>query len=247
MTKSTPKLRDSNKLQAIEPYPVGVIPSDLVVKLCSHIVYLQAVGQKDLSGNDFGDAFARAIGGTHLASPVGVADVVKDKVCWSAKTVKAKHPFDVKAVRLISGRNSPDYSFNIDNVRADVQNTGDAVLQIWNERIKIAYAEYSIVRTIVLVRNDDLSQFVLYEEDTNQVKVSDYQWKVNARGNFIGIDKVSSSTCFTWQPHGAQFTIHSKIPANAIKFDLKHPAQLDEAAFLTTLKYGKEWVHILSN
>lgn len=69
------------------------------------------IGRKDISGNDFGDAFADSIGGSHLESPVGIADVVLDKNCWSVKTVKIKDPFNCSTVRLISGRCSPDYSY----------------------------------------------------------------------------------------------------------------------------------------
>lgn len=240
-----PRLRDLKKLSFQELYPLNEIPNDIIVKICSHIVYLVGVGRTDLSGDDFGDAFADAVNGTHYASPVGIADVGVEHIAWSAKTVKNKNPFDATAVRLISGRNSPDYSYGIEDPHADVQRTGDAVLGIWNERINIAFSKFKSLRTIILVRNNDLTQFTLFEEDTRQVRIADYRWEVNKNGNFIGIEKSTKKQRFTWQPHGSQFTIRTEIPLNAKKFDLKRPTPLSKNAFLVNLKYDDTWVHML--
>lgn len=88
-----PRLRDSGRLLTHEPYPINEFPEDLLVKIGAHIVYLIYTGRKDLSGSDWGDAFAEAVGGTHLDSPAGIADVVLDKMAWSLKTVKNANPF----------------------------------------------------------------------------------------------------------------------------------------------------------
>lgn len=240
-----PKLRDSKKLLVHELYPLNSIPDDIIVAICSHIVYLASVGRTDLTGNDFGDALADAVKGEHYASPVGIADVGLAKQAWSAKTVKCSNVLHCKTVRLISGRNSPDYSYGIKDPHMDVQKTGDAVLQIWNERVNIAYSQFNAVRTIVLVRNDTLTQFALFEEDTRQVRPSDYRWEVNRNGNFIGIDKTSGLAKFTWQPHGSQFTIHTALPQDTKRFELKRPQILDKKAFLLTLNYDASWVHLM--
>lgn len=133
-----PRLRDSKQLTTRTLYPLNIFPKELINKIGGYLVYLIYIGRKDVSGNDWGDAFADAIGGTHLDSPVGIADVVLDKNCWSMKTVKASDPFSSTSVRLISGRCSPDYSYGITDPHQDVQKTGEAVLNIWNERINIA-------------------------------------------------------------------------------------------------------------
>ena len=55
------------------------------------------------------------------------------------KTVKTKKPSIQKTVRLISGRNSPVYSFGekqISEVNPD--NLGSQVLEIWNDRVSAA-------------------------------------------------------------------------------------------------------------
>ncbi|MBF2755277.1 MAG: hypothetical protein ISN29_08485 [Gammaproteobacteria bacterium AqS3] len=94
-----------------------------------------AIGREDISGDEFGDIFSEAIGGAHYRSPLGLGDATVDKTVWSVKTVKDKTPHKKNKVRLISGRNSPDFFHGIENAHADFQKTGGAVLSIWNSRL----------------------------------------------------------------------------------------------------------------
>ena len=239
-----PRLRDSKHLTTKSLYPLNVIPPEIITKIGGYLVYLLYIGRKDVSGNDWGDAFADSIGGIHLDSPVGIADVVLDKNCWSAKTVKVKDPFSISNVRLISGRCSPDYSYGITDPHKDVQKTGEAVLNIWNERINIATDHYSSVRTAVLVRSYDCLSYRLFEEDTQRFRTTDYHWEVNANGNLIGLDR-NGRVCFTWQPHGSQFTIHTEVPESAIKFQIKQPPTISKADVLKVVEFDESWVHII--
>ena len=172
-----PKLRDSSKLRTLELYPMNEIPNDLIVKIGGSLVYTLFIGRKDITGSDWGDAFADAIGGRHLDSPVGIADVVYDKMAWSMRTVKSLQPFHAKQVRLISGRCSPDYSYGITDPHKDIQETGRAVLGIWNERINIAQDNYNPVRTSVLIRSNDMLSYCLFEEENHRFRTSDYIWE----------------------------------------------------------------------
>ena len=239
-----PRLRDSKHLTTKSLYPLNVIPPEIITKIGGYLVYLLYIGRKDVSGNDWGDAFADSIGGIHLDSPVGIADVVLDKNCWSAKTVKAKDPFSISNVRLISGRCSPDYSYGITDPHKDVQKTGEAVLNIWNERINIATDHYSSVRTAVLVRSYDCLSYRLFEEDTQRFRTTDYHWEVNANGNLIGLDR-NGRVCFTWQPHGSQFTIHTEVPESAIKFQIKQPPTISKTDVLKVVEFDESWVQII--
>ena len=83
-----PKLRDSKRLLTREPYPINEIPESIIKLIGKRFVYMLCVGYKDLTGDDWGNVFAKCIGGEHLQSPVGIADVVYDKMAWSMKTVK---------------------------------------------------------------------------------------------------------------------------------------------------------------
>ena len=240
-----PKLRDRKKLVTNEPYPINELPDDLIVHVGGNLVHLLCIGRKDITGADWGDVFADAVGGEHLDSPVGIADVILGKMAWSMKTVKNPKPFSARNVRLISGRCSPDYSYGITDPHADIQKTGRAVLGIWNERINIAQDNYNPVRTSVLIRSDDLLSYCLFEEDNRRFRTSDYIWEANPNGNLIGKDISTGKICFTWQPHGSQFTIHTCVPENAIKFTLKRPPFLTKEDVLNTIHFDSSWIEII--
>lgn len=148
-----PRLRDGKRLQTSEPYPINELPDDLLVRIGGYLVHLLYIGRKDISGGDWGDTFADAVGGTHLDSPVGIADVALGKMAWSMKTVKNGNPLSATTVRLISG--------------------------------------------------------------------------------------------FTWQPHGAQFTIHAKVLANAARFQIRKPPLLTKEDILKTINFDTDWVRII--
>lgn len=202
------------------------------------------IGRTDITGADWGDAFAQAIKGLHLDSPVGIADVVLNKNCWSMKTVKKSDPFSAKNIRLISGRCSPDYSYGITDPHKDVQKTGEAVLGIWNERVNIANDRYSQLRTSILIRSNDLLSYSLFEEETLRYRTTDYRWDVNKNGNLIGLDK-NEKVCFTWQPHGSQFTIHTEIPDSSVKFTIKQPPKLERKEILEKIHFDTSWITII--
>lgn len=241
-----PKLRDSKRLLTLEPYPLNEIPEKIIKQIGKQLVYLLCIGRTDLTGNDWGNVFAEAIGGEHLQSPVGIADVVFSKMAWSMKTVKKENPHSENfSIRLISGRCSPDYSYGINDPHEDIQKTGRAVLNIWNERVNIAQDYYNPLRTSILVRSNDLLSYILFEEENHRYVASKYRWEENRNGNLIGINKETGETCFTWQPHGSQFTIHTKVPQNAVRFKIKKPPVLDMEETLKQINYDDNWVEIL--
>lgn len=239
-----PKLRDSNKLHTRELYPINEFTDEMIVNIGRHFTYLLCTGRKDITGTDWGEAFAEAIGGKHLDSPIGIADVIKDKMAWSMKTVKNSNPSKARSVRLISGRCSPDYSYGITDPHKDIQETGRAVLGIWNERVNIAQDNYNPVRTTVLIRSNDMLEYCLFEEENHRFRTSDYVWDVNTNGNLIGKNIETGEPCFTWQPHGSQFTIHTKVPQNAVKFTIQQPPILQKEDTLKSIGFDETWVKI---
>lgn len=241
-----PRLRDSKYLES-SIYPIDNIQDDIIIKIAGSIIYLIYTGRNDMTGDDWGNIFANAIEGEHLSSPLGIADVVKDKTAWSMKTVKNANPLIATNVRLISGRYSPDYSYGITDPHADIQKTGEAVLAIWNSRVDIALAHYNTVRIGVLVRSNDLQEFVYFEEYLEHFRLSQYIWKENPRGNLEGYDKYSGNKHFIWQPHGSQFTILCNIPDNGIKFRVKHPRPMTEKEVLDSLNFSSEWIEFIDN
>jgi len=85
------------------------------------------------------------------------------QVCIDRQTAKIAKPHAAKKIRLISGRNSPSYSYGITDSLKDPQATGNAVLGMWNEHINIAKAKFEPLRTSVLVRNMNTLEFTLFE------------------------------------------------------------------------------------
>ncbi|HAS87978.1 MAG TPA: hypothetical protein DCS48_01530 [Desulfovibrio sp.] len=183
--------------------------------------------------------------GIHLASPVGLADVVKNNEAWSGKTVQSKNPHTTKSVRIISGRNNLTYSYDIDNPFENIQHSGECVLNIWNERLDIVHQRFSNLRTTVLIRNMDSFEFTLFEIDTNRVLTREFKWKTNQHKNFIAHNILTSKHTFTWQPNGSQFTIIHPVPASAVKFKLKHPPVLDFEKTLDQIDYSNSWIDFI--
>jgi hypothetical protein len=207
------------------------------------------MGRSDIGGDDWGDAFAAAIGGDHLARPVGIADVVWQGMAWSSKTVKVTGkggPHAARRLRLISGRNSPDYSMGITDPHVDIEATGRAVLSIWNERVSIAQDQFRPVRSIVLARSADSLSYTMFEEENHRFVTSDFEWSVNANGNLVGTHIETRAVRFTWQPHGSQFTIHATVPANARKFSITRPQTLSKSAVLASIGFGDNSVVIVA-
>ena len=131
---SEPKLRGRAKRRRA-PHPLGEIPHALAIGIGKHFAKWLSVGRKNISGDDFGEIFAAVIAGEHRGKPLGIADVVWENCAWSVKTVSAKLPFTVEKIRAISGRNDVSYSFGIEDLTKDIQETGAAVLKIWNGRV----------------------------------------------------------------------------------------------------------------
>ena len=245
MSSDRPRLRGSAQRRS-GPYPLGQVPDDVLLSLGRQVVHRLAIGAKDISGSDFGDMFARAIDGNHRDSPLGVADVVLGECAWSVKTVKSSQPFKSRDVRLISGRNSPDYSSGIRDFRADPTRTGAAVLDIWNARVDEALAEYRDLRIVVLIRNLDARQFVLFEEEALRFAPTDFHFNFNRNENLEGRDRVSEIHHFTWQPHGSQFTVKRAVPGSARQFSIiRHvPIVVSESSALKAIDFDDDWIKL---
>jgi hypothetical protein len=240
-----PRLRDNKGKEPFELYPLGQIPDESIIEIGKWMTYHFAVGKADIDGEDWGDIFAKAIGGEHLGSPLGLADVVYEGMAWSVKSIKQNLPHVSERIRVISGRCSPDYSYGITDPHKDVAQTGTAVLSIYNERINIAKEKFEPLRTSILVRNFNTMEFLIFEQDTMRYNTQDFEWRTNKNGNLEGYDKSKGKHHFTWQPHGSQFTILYEIPPSARKFKIKRPAVLDFNDTIALIGFDTSWVTIL--
>ncbi|MCE2936124.1 MAG: hypothetical protein LW845_08845 [Flammeovirgaceae bacterium] len=244
MSKKSPKLRTVNK--SLPPYPLNEFPKEFPYILGRELVYLLASkGKPILEGPEWESIFATCIGAEWNPSNVGLDDVILGNTAWGAKTVKATNPSKQKKVRLISGRNSPVYSFGdkIDT-NADPNLVGKSILEIWNERVSSIREKFQNLRTVVLVKSNDLTEVVVFEFDTIRYDPELFAWEWNKNSNLEGIEKSSTEHRFTWQPHGSQFTIIEDVPEQGLVIKIKQPPILDKAKILTTLGFDKSWVTI---
>lgn len=228
------------------PYLLGQIPDEVLMNIARQIVHRKGIGVGDLTGDDFGTIFAEAIGGTHRSRPLGVADVAWDGCAWSVKTVKINRPFTARRLKLISGRNSPDYSWGISNPRADIAATGRAVLSIWNARINEALDEYNELRVVVFARNMETREFTIFEEEARQFIPTDYEWRLNANRNMEGFDRTDGTRQFTWQFSGSQFSVYRQVPGSARRFSIvPNVPMVSVSDVLAAVRFNPDtWVHI---
>lgn len=244
MGKKFPRLRTVDK--SLPPFALNNFPKDFPFLLGRELVYLLASkGKPILEGSEFESIFANCIGANWKPSNVGLDDVVLGNTAWGVKTVKATNPSAAKKVRLISGRNSPVYSYgDTIDTNADPDLVGVSILDIWNQRVSAVREKYDNLRTVVLVKSGDLTEVVIFEFETIRYDPELFVWEWNRNGNLVGYEKSLKEHRFTWQPHGSQFTILEKIPEKSIIINIKQPDVLDKEATLDALGFDTSWVTI---
>jgi len=239
-----PRLRTVSKVHA--PYPLGKFPEGFILEIGREIVYHLATSPAPtIEGEEWERIFAKAIGAEWKPSNVGLDDIVLGSFAWGAKTVKNPHPQRAKTVRLISGRNSPAYSFGEMDLNANPQDIGTKVLEIWNGRVESLRNKFSELRTVVLVKSNDLTEFVVFETETNLYPIDRYRWKRNIRGNLEGTEDTTGIHRFTWQPHGSQFTIIDNVPDARVCFRVRKPKQINREMILKAIGFDKSWIEIV--
>lgn len=244
MERKSPRLRTVDK--SLPPFALNHFSPDFPFVLGKEIIYLLASkGKAILEGSEWEAIFAICIGADWRPSNVGLDDVILGNTAWGAKTVKAPNPSKQKKVRLISGRNSPVYSYGdtIDTT-ADPNLVGKSILDIWNERVSAIREKFQNLRTVVLVKSDDLTEVVVFEFDTIRYDPELFAWEWNKNGNLRGVQKSTMEHRFTWQPHGSQFTIIEDIPENSLAIRIKQPETLDKEKVLKALGFDKSWVTV---
>lgn len=219
------------------------MPPSLAIAIGKQIVHRLAVGNANITGDDFGVIFAKAIGGTHRGKPLGIADVTRENCAWSIKTVQDKDPFHAEKIRVISGRNDINYSFGTKDPFADVELTGKQVLDIWNGRLNESLNQHDDLRIFVMVRNMAMLEFTLIEYEAVRFVAANYYWEVNKKENFEFFDRQTKEHCFTWQAGGRQFTIIHHVPYSAYRFRInRHPPMIPEHQVLATIGFDESWI-----
>ena len=152
----------------------------------------------------------------------------------------------VSRIRLISGRNSPTYSFgDIAVSKVEPNQLGEKILAIWNERVAGIRKKYRHVRTVVLIKSADLLELAAFEFESIIYPADLFWWQWNERNNLEGFNKATDQHIFTWQPSGSQFTIIENVPKERLAIKIKEVPQLDRDTVLQSINFDKSWIQIL--
>ncbi len=243
-----PKLRNVEKYHP--PFRLNEFPPGFATGLGREIVYHVATRNSPrLEGPDWEEIFARLVGAAWQPSNIGLDDIVLEQCAWGAKTVKNKIPSKAIRVRLISGRNSPAYSFGDKIIKGgDPDELGEKILSIWNARVTDVRKKFAHVRTVVLVKSDDLLEVAVFEMDTCLYRPEGYKWSWNEKDNLEGFEirpDEAEVHRFTWQPHGSQFTIVEEVPKNRLAIRIRKPPPLDKETILKTMEFDESWVQVI--
>lgn len=241
----SPKLRTVNGVK--EPYPLGTFPEGFVHTVAGEISAALAVGRTEIEGKDWEQIFAKAIRAEWHPSVIGLDDILIPELsaAWGAKTIKSGNPFNATHIRLISGRNSPTYSYDVSDIRAyDPAGLGTLVLGIWNERVAALYQKYKTLRTVVLMKGVELRKISIFEKTTIRFNPQEYSWGWNKNKNLVGKDG-DGTPKFTWQPHGSQFTIHETVPDYALNIEIAPPKNISTEKLLETIGFNESCYRII--
>jgi hypothetical protein len=241
----SPRLRTVEKVKP--PYPLNKFPKDFGFRVGKEIIYLLATkGRPDLEGSEWENIFASCVGADWKPSNVGLDDIVLDTCAWGAKTVKSVKPSEAETVRLISGRNSPTYSYGLEAIlKADPDDLGKQILNIWNERVSAIRKKYKHLRTVVLIKSRKLDEAAVFEFETIRYDPELYRWEWNENKNLIGFEKSDDCHRFTWQPHGSQFTIVEDVPIKRLIIKMKVPPQIDKEQVLKVVGFDESWITVI--
>lgn len=230
------------------PWPLNKFPESFANCIGKEIIARLAADHTGaIEGETWEEMFAVSLGAKWKPSSIGLDDVVLKDCAWGAKTVKNGKPFTAETVRLISGRNDPTYSFG--RRPEDPVELGEMVLSIWNKRVSDIKKDYRHVRSIVLIKPDAIKKewldFAVFEFNTAQFDPKQYVWAFNKNKNLEGYQCETKEHCFTWQWHGAQFTVIHKVPPGRLKLQVKKPPRVETDVVLKAVKYDDSWVRII--
>jgi hypothetical protein len=244
MDKKLPKLRTVNK--SIPPFLLNKFPNAFPYKVGEQLIYILATrGATDIEGKEWEQIFAKSIEAEWKPSVVGLDDVIMGNTAWCAKSVKHKTPSRQKAIRLISGRNDliNSYDYNVQPGKLPNEH-GELVLNIWNERVSAIREKYKHLRTVILIRSNDLIENVIYEFETIRYEPELFYWEWKGK-NLYGFQKTNKKQKFTWQSGGQQFTIFESVPEEHLVINLKKPELISKEFILNAVGFDQSWITVI--
>jgi len=239
-------LRTVNK--SVPPFILNNFPSNFPFYVGEQLIFILATrGTTDIEGKEWEQIFAKSINADWKPSNVGLDDIVLGNTAWGAKSIKNKRPSKAKNIRLISGRNDliNSYDYNVQPGNLPDEH-GELVLNIWNERVSSIKEHYKHLRTVILIRSNDLIESVIFEFDTIRYEPELFYWKWKGK-NLYGYQKHNDKQKFTWQSGGQQFTIFETVSKDNIKINIRKPDLLPKEFILNEIGFDSSWITVTKN
>jgi len=210
------------------------------------ITYHNYCDRGDISGTDWEKIFAASMNlpWKRNNNSTDIQDQ-NTSTAWSAKTVATSSGGRVNLkksrITLIIGRISPleDFNVSIDPKRDDPAYVGDLVFKVWNNRVIKVKSAFQNYKTIVLIRNKLLTDFFIFDYDTEMLNASDFRWAWNKNNNLYAYDS-NDVINFVWQPKGGQFSISKQLPDSMQKISVKKPPTVSKEEILEHVKFSKQ-------
>ncbi len=162
-----------------------------------------------------------------------------------ARCFRVWHPFATRHVSLTNTLHLPvDFDKAVSECAADPNKLGAMILETWNKSLSVVRG-FDEERFSVLFAGKDSSSAVFFEVPIVSFEPSEYVWEWNEDEGLDGYEKGTDVQRFTWQPHGSQFTVISRVPDNRLKLRIRRPQLLDRDSVLEQLKFDPSWVEIV--
>lgn len=215
MAQKEPLSLRGKKTSPRGPWRVGEFNREFLTRFNREIVRALILWEDILVGNTFRDIFAEAINGRREPVDNYVGDVSLGRTCWSAKAVHSRNPHRAKSVKLNSCLSTPFHVSGISLPFEGAQETGDAVLSIWNERVDEINESHPDSRFIVLIGNMGKFEFTIFEEELTKYSPEDFTWTINPDKDYEGRKKSGGRHVFTWLPQESEIIMIRRVPSSA--------------------------------
>ena len=177
-------------LESVPVHPVGQIPDRVLNSVFADIsVHLPLVSSV-INWGDWERAWAAAVGGKRLGSNRRLVDVTSGNVAWSLKS-GGKAITGAGRFSAVSSRLDIQKHRQVNDFSADVQRTGGAALEMWNDKIggELAKSRSGMIpvdsdlRLLIVAQRSSGSSYIFHERQLLSEPVGEYRWEINSQGN----------------------------------------------------------------
>ena len=218
-------------LEFVPVHPVGEIPDRVLNSVFADIsVHLPLVSSV-INWGDWERAWAAAVGGRRLGSNKRLVDVTSGNVAWSLKS-GGNAITGAGRFSAISSRLDVQKHRQVKDFSADVQRTGGAALEMWNDKIGAELAKSRIgmapvdldLRLLIVARRSGGSSYIFHERQLLSEPVGEYRWEINSQGNIQG--SVGDEHRATFLRNGFKLQLHYYVRVTDPHVEYNPPVEM---------------------